>query len=319
MSSLSEQVSRTIVRGTISRRQMIQGSLAIMFVAGCNNNVGPGLLNFSIPNLSDLKVGEAHLVWDRNNHIYLIDDLAHTITKFDSSTQDSQSWKIGEEGPQEGGLNHPTNILNDKEGNLLVVDRGNSQILVVDPNNGKTLDTIGEHGEEDGQMHHVRDAALAENGNLFVADPFNHRIKVFDTKRDHSKNFGEFGAEDKNHLNFPVSIAISEFDDNVYVLDKGNARVQVYNQSGEWQRQFGAFNEASDVEKGFFSPSSLSVDPLGNVYIADTIHGVVQIMDSQGKHISRFDEIQLNGNTVSPRHLSWNNDSLYVRAWAPKM
>ena len=110
----------------------------------------------------------------------------------------------------------------------------------------------------------------------------------------------------------PSAVA-SDGAGNVYVLEQAGSRVQKFNSSGVFQRMWGKdvirLGAASDTGTGFEVctvaadcqqgsagtlggelnlPKGIAVDPVGNVYVADTSNNRIQEYDSSGAFIRAF-------------------------------
>ena len=102
--------------------------------------------------------------------------------------------------------------------------------------------------------------------------------------------FGAFGSGDGQFAG-PVGVAVDDSTGDVYVVDQGNGRVERFSSAGGYEAQFDgaetpansfAFPEAIAVDN---SGKSVGEDPsVGDVYVADTGHDVVDKFSATGKY-----------------------------------
>ena len=81
----------------------------------------------------------------------------------------------------------------------------------------------------------------------------------------------------------PVSAAIT--DNRVYVLDRHAHSLFIYSQDREHPRIIGKLGREP---ARFASPRELALAPDGNLYIADTNNGRIQVLDGDGRHLYSF-------------------------------
>ncbi|MBC8466110.1 NHL repeat-containing protein, partial [bacterium] len=83
-------------------------------------------------------------------------------------------------------MNRPWGIAADPDGNVYVVDRGNSRVLhLFNPESAlEYVKTIGGPGSEDGSFIDPNGVALDSNGNIYVTDSALGRVSVFNKNGD---------------------------------------------------------------------------------------------------------------------------------------
>ena len=204
------------------------------------------------------------VVFDGDDHLYVVDGNNHRVQKFDTSG--NYLLQFGSKSDY-GKLNSPTGIAvhNDK---VYVADSGNSIISVfrldgeycfsfgseefaglldVTINTDDhvlvstwsfegvhkfTLDgqCIGKFGTKK-RYYKVRSSfpyclATDSNGYTLVAEYYNHRVSVFDKDGAFVSSFGSKGSS-AGQFSYIEGIALSS-DGNIYISDNGNRRIQVY-------------------------------------------------------------------------------------------
>jgi tripartite motif-containing protein 71 len=111
--------------------------------------------------------------------------------------------------------------------------------------------------------------------------------------------WGTLGISD-GQFDKPHEISVDP-SGNVYVADTGNNRIQKFSSNGtfiaKWGSKCSSSAVSSDIENipcknpsdgEFASPNGISVDPSGNVYVADTGNNRIQKFSSNGTFIAKW-------------------------------
>ncbi len=180
--------------------------------------VGPGSIN-----------NPWGLVTDNNGALFVVDQAAHRILRFDNATTKanganadgvlgqpnftSSVWNYGFAGstPSSQGLETPTSVALDGLGNLYVLDQANSRVLrfnaAANKANGAAADAVFGRpdftskgfGTTQSTFFTPQAVAVDPSGNLFVADGSNHRVLRFNsaaTKASGANADGVLGQAD---------------------------------------------------------------------------------------------------------------------------
>jgi len=207
----------------------------------------------------------------------------------------------------DGGLATVAKLRNPKSvalfgGNLYIADSKNNRIREVDLGTGiiTTVAGTGVAGfSGDGgpalsaQMNTPQRIAFDSVGNLYFTDTYNNRIRRVDAAShlittiagNGVQAFGGDGGPAVNaSLNRPRGIALGD-DDRVYIGDSGNQRVrQVIVSTGVISTLAGSGKTSYSGDggpasaAGLYNPRGLTVDPAGDLLIADTFHNVIRII-----------------------------------------
>lgn len=161
------------------------------------------------------------------------------------------------------GLNAPTGIAIDGEGNLYIADTGNHVIRKVDAKTG-IISTVagtgvGGFSTEDGlavevQLNAPESVGVAENGDLYISDTGNHRLRKVSAESGMISTI--YGTPELT----PGDIAVDNLNGIVYFINR-HERDQA-----EVFRIFPSGNIAPFLERARMS-NALDVDLLGNVFL----------------------------------------------------
>ncbi len=225
--------------------------------------------------------------------------------------------EIGQKGTQVGEFNNPRSLAVAPDGQIFVSDTGNNRIQVLDKS-GQWLFSIGGAGSAPGLFNSPSGIAVDHFGLLFVADRKNHRIQFFSP---HGVFLGFFETEDEPvdiavdpqwnlYVLIPIlgkivkyspygkkitEISCTVQNDNyvakaegltvdvkgdIYLAESVDNSVKKINGNAELQVAFGSQGGANGQ---FQNPGGVAVDPYGQVYVADTQNGRVQIFRVSGE------------------------------------
>lgn len=148
------------------------------------------------------------------------------------------------------GLEMPTDIDCDKNGNLYILDGDNSRIVVVDSN--MTLSKIigaPEYNNETINFSGAKGIYIKDDGSIYVADTNGQRILIFNSDGSLKQIIGlpdeSVIPEDFNYA--PIKV-LTDSRDYIYVLSSGSYYgALVYSDSGEFLGFYGANTVKSDV------------------------------------------------------------------------
>lgn len=211
---------------------------------------------------------------------------------------------IGRFGTGRADLNAPTGVLEAPNGDLYVVDRGNSRIQVYDAA-GRHLRSLARWGKGEGELSAPASAAWTRDGRLAVADALNHRIVIFEPDGSGSHSFGALGSGD-GEFNLPREI-VCDGEGRLVVLDRGNQRLQFFSADGQ-------FLSSVEVPE-LISPRSLIAAADGNLLLADPGRGVVASLSRDGAMSFQLLELPAGGKAAVPHALELAPEGkLYVYA-----
>ncbi|MEI6713395.1 MAG: immunoglobulin domain-containing protein, partial [Verrucomicrobiota bacterium] len=208
-------------------------------------------------------------------------------------------------------------VASDKAGNIYVADAGNNRIRKIAPNG--TVTTFAGEGTPaylDGaaliaRFNSPKGVAVDSEGNVYVADTGNHRIRkisAYDgsvsTLAGSGTPGGNNGGPDVAQFNQPSGVAV-DLDGNVFVADTDNfkvRRVSPYGVVSTWAGNgvSGYIDHENPDLAQFGAFSGISVDRLGNVYVADREHNRIRHIAVNGRAVSTFAGDGTPGSTNGP-------------------
>jgi DNA-binding beta-propeller fold protein YncE len=198
--------------------------------------------------------------YDPDKHIWIIDDWAQQIFKF---THDGKQlvMTLGEKGVEREDQTHfgrPTDIAWLPDGSFWISDGYVNGRVVKYSKDGKFITSIGKKGKGGpGEFDLVHCVVVDANGRLYIADRDNRRIQVFDPD-------GKF-VEMWTNIRRPSHLYMQQ-DQHIWMSDGEIARFVKYDLKGKMLTYWGA---AGSFPGAFNNNHSFSVDPEGNLYVAD--------------------------------------------------
>ncbi len=201
----------------------------------------------------------------------------------------------------EARLHGPNDVAVDAAGNLFIADSGHNQIRRVEPSGIITVIAgIGEKGYAgdggpaiDARLFYPASVTVDAAGSVFIAEYFNHSIRKVDPygtittiagtgERGFS---GDGGQAVEAQLAFPSGLAV-DADGNLFIADYGNQRIRRVDGSGTISTFAGGGDASGDggpaIETQLKSPEGVTVDAIGNLYIAVLTNSTIRRVDPSG-------------------------------------
>ncbi len=230
--------------------------------------------------------------------------IRNNVLIIDTVAGNGESGYSGDGGPAtEATLYQPEGVAVDAAGNLYIADCHNHCIRKVDTTG--IITTVAGTGEEgysgdgglatDARLAYPEDVALDSSGNLYIADRGNLRVRRMDTngiittvagtgERGYG---GDGGLTTEARLNSTSGVAVDP-SGNLYLADSNNDRVRkvgtngiITTVAGTGVREYsGDGGLATDARIAY--PTSVAVDPAGNLYIADFMNNRVRKVGTNG-------------------------------------
>jgi RHS repeat-associated protein len=193
----------------------------------------------------------------------------------------SYSSAFGSAGTETGQLKRPMDVAVDAAGNHWVIDRENNRLLKFGAS-GEFLSQYGSAGSGNGQFSSPSGIEITPNGHIWVADSGNGRIEEFDASG------GFLNAYKFNTGAEPFDIA-SGLDGALWVSDRGLHRVVKISEAGVFLGLASGKQEAPEgTATDLVSPTGMTTDASGNVWVADNATNKILEFDAGGKFVRQF-------------------------------
>lgn len=206
-------------------------------------------------------------------------------------------------------LLRPVNVAVAPDGVLWIADTGHGRALAR-ASDGQLLKTLMAPQGEGDRKPEITDLALSDSGKfLWIVDNHNHRLVRFELSSGAAQTFGKKG-ESLGELNHPFMLALTP-DNRVLVTDVLNGRVSKFANNGDPTTSL--FSYGVDLGQ-IYRPKGIARDTDGDVWVSDSVLGVVQVHDAKGVYLDVLrDEKGLPFRFASPMGIAFDApDVLHV-------
>lgn len=213
------------------------------------------------------------LAFDDSLNLYVCEQHAHQVRKYDRFHQLVQTW--GGFGTQPGQLQYPTNLAFSPDFSKLYVTELLGGRVSVFGRDGTFLFAFGTQGGGAGQLNYPFGIVVdPPTGDVFVANELNNRVDRFSATGVFVSSFGAPGTA-LGQFNLPVGLGRDPFSGDLYVTDQLNNRIQKFRSDGT---PVLAWGNAST----FYNPWEVTVTQMGNLWISDTYNYRIAIYGQPG-------------------------------------
>jgi DNA-binding beta-propeller fold protein YncE len=180
------------------------------------------------------------------------------------------------------GLDTPSGMAFDKNGDLIVADPGSHTIKKIDPNGiiSRVAGIEDRSGFADGDAAAAAmfnapiGVAVSDDGKIYVADTYNDRIRVIEGGKVSTLAGSEKGFAEGRDARFDTPSGITPWKEGrLLVADTGNHRIRVVEPDGRvWTL---AGSGEADLKDGLLfnatlaGPVSLTINKTGEIFVAD--------------------------------------------------
>ena len=172
-----------------------------------------------------------------------------------------------------GILERPTGVaINEKTGELLVVDTLNFNVIRYDLNDYHLKGIVGRSGSETEMFHYPTNIFVSRDGLIFVSDSLNFRVQIFTPDGKFLRAFGTAG-DSPGYFSRPKGVAVDSHG-NIYVVDALFDNIQIFDKEGRLLMAFGGPGHGYGE---FWLPSGIFIDSNDRIYVSDSYNKRVQV------------------------------------------
>ena len=182
---------------------------------------------------------------------------------------------------------------------------------------GNLIKTVGKPGSGVEDFNYPQGMSIDEDGSLYVVDSNNGRIALYDLDGNYQTSFGKIGGY-PDAFYTPKGIHVTN---KIYVCNTRNHFISVYEKNTF--RLIAKYGDLGDDPKDlpvgsndyrFRLPTDLVISNDGKIYVVDSKHGQVKVLDSAGRYLSTFGELGSGeGQFNTPEGIAIDSDqNIYV-------
>ncbi|WP_288955566.1 T9SS type A sorting domain-containing protein [uncultured Polaribacter sp.] len=253
---------------------------------------------------------------DNYGNVFIADTNNHKIRKITPNGDVTTFAGTGTSGSTDANgtsasFNSPRGLEVDAVGNIYIADSGNNKIRKITPNGDvTTFAGSGAAVSTDGNgtaasFAFPSDLAIDINGNIFVTDVTFHKIRKISPNGDVTTFAGSGTAGSANgtgtaaSFNQPFGVAI-DASSNVFIAEYGNHNIRKITSAGVVSTFAGTGStgniDANGTSASFNQPTGLTIDKLGNIYVADVSNRKIRKI-TPSRDVTTFAGDGVQGNT----------------------
>ncbi|MEK7675975.1 MAG: hypothetical protein AAB676_09110 [Verrucomicrobiota bacterium] len=278
----------------------------------------------------------ADIAVDGDGNLYVADTYNHLIRKIsptaEVTTLAGNASVTNQWGSPEGAFadgmgaaarfNSPSGITVDRAGNVYVADAGNQTIRQISPAGAVTTlaGQAGAGGDTDGTGHNARfgnfrggpqGVAVDTAGNVYVADTSNCAIRRISPAGEVTTLAGQAGGNDSAdgagsaaRFGLASGVAVDPVG-NLYVADHAANTIRKIGPGGVVTTLAGLPGEGGSADgtgsaARFCGPAGMTVDNIGNVYVADSCNSTIRKISPAGEVTTLAGQAGESGSTDGP-------------------
>lgn len=191
-----------------------------------------------------------------------------------------EQYQFGGIGTEDGHFGCISGVAVDSTGRVIVLDTSLCRVQIFGSDT-RFICKFGDKGVDFGCFLKPSGVAVGVESQIVVADTGNCRIQIFNSSGEFITCFSTLESS-STRLFAPRSVAVCAISGTIFVLNREAHAIYVYAPSGRYITHFGGLGQGS----GFFNtPADLVVDNDGHIIVADEENCLIQIFDSECRHI----------------------------------
>ncbi|ADG82277.1 NHL repeat containing protein [Thermincola potens JR] len=232
--------------------------------------------------------------------IYVANTEGHSIDVFDNKGK--YLYSFGGFGSIPGKLSYPYGIARLSDGNIVVTEAGNRRVQKFSPQ-GDFLGFIVPTDNAVG-LDKPGPVRVDARGNIYIGDLSGNKVIVLDATGKLIRTVG--------NVQYPHGIALDEKNNRLYVASAGTGNIKVFPLTENKKED----NNAPEFS-GLGLVRGIDVDEHGNLYVVDSIAGMVRTFDFNGKPgLSFGGSGNDDGSMLYPNGIDVGEDGrVYVADW----
>lgn len=250
---------------------------------------------------------------DENNNIYVSDTGHSKFFVFDP--QGNYVRRIGNDKKATRLFGIFGSRVDNKEKRIYVADWGRRTVNIFNSTNGKFIRRFpadptdvtryGPLGLSPYALDMYKDKIyITSNDGIYV---FSKKGKLLKSWRGRGKGIGNY--------DFPSGLVVDKKDGSMFVADQLNRRVVALSPKGEVRWVLGRPDAGGDIVSFFGLPRGIAMDNEGRLFITDTFHHQIVVVNRDGKLISVVGERGTeDGRFNFPEGLMFNANGLIYLA-----
>lgn len=216
------------------------------------------------------------------------------------------------------GLKNPYGVAVSQSGSIYVSDAGNYCIKIFN-SEGELIKKIGKPGSKGSGLNFPQGVQVDDNGDIYVMDSNNGRIAIFNLNGELKGSIGTIGGY-PGAFYTPKGIYLHN-DGRIYAANTRNHTIYVFDKTTQkLLASYGLLGEdPAAIQKGsieyrFRLPTDIALTPDGTIYIVDSKHGTIKVLDNEGRFLFKFGENGSDpGQFNSPEGIALDsNQNVYV-------
>jgi len=197
--------------------------------------------------------------------------------EFRSGGRSFSSYVTGEKAPENPILKPYGIAIRDHK--IYVCDTALDAILTLDLSKRRMIGIVP---KDEAALKEPINITLDSDGSRYIVDSKRNQVIVLDAKNNHRATIGKAGEKPRD-----VAIAKNCF----YVVDAQLQCIHVYDKTSFKLLDTFPKQNPKHFTPPLYQPTNVALDSKGQIYVCDTVAGVVQVYSKDGYHVRTIGQI----------------------------